>query len=136
MNERLQEALSLYRDGDKAQAAKLLAGIVQQEPNNSVAWYGSALCLDDPDKKNYCLKRVLSLDASHKKAQQLLEKLQAVQQQQPESQNSASYPRQTAVQKTVSLDWTLMSVVGLLAALMFCVVMRASLTSRINVSQL
>ncbi len=79
MNEKLQEAVALYKKGDKAQAMKLLAEIVRQEPNNSVAWYGLALCLDEADKKVYCLKKVLSLDPTHKKAQQLLEKLQPAQ---------------------------------------------------------
>ncbi|HEY9760227.1 MAG TPA: tetratricopeptide repeat protein [Oculatellaceae cyanobacterium] len=79
MKEKLQEAVSLYKKGDKAQASKLLAEIVRQEPNNSVAWYGLALCLDDPDKKIYCVKKVLSLDPTHTKAQQLLGKLQPAQ---------------------------------------------------------
>lgn len=79
MNEKLQEAVALYKKGDKAQAMKLLAEIVRQEPNNSVAWYGLALCVDESDKKIYCLKKVLNLDPTHKKAQQLLEKLQPAQ---------------------------------------------------------
>ena len=75
MDERLKEAESLYKQGNKSQAAKLLAEIVRQDPNNYMAWYGLALSLDEYDKKAYCLKKVLSLNPSHQKAQQLLEKL-------------------------------------------------------------
>lgn len=78
MDEKLNEAISLYKQGNKIQAAKLLSEVVQQDPNNSTAWYGLALCLNETDKKIYCLKRVLELDSSNQKAQQLLEKLQSV----------------------------------------------------------
>lgn len=74
--EKLKQAISLYKQGNKSQAANLLGEIVRQDPNNSVAWYGLALSLDEPDKKIYCLKKVISLDPSHEKAQQLLENLQ------------------------------------------------------------
>jgi hypothetical protein len=77
MDEKLQEAISLYNKGDKSQASKLFAEIVRHEPNNSVAWYGLALCVDDPERKIYCLQRVLSLDPSNQKARQRLDKLQA-----------------------------------------------------------
>lgn len=40
-----------------------------------MAWYGLALSLDEYDKKVYCLKKVVGLNPSHQKAQQLLEKL-------------------------------------------------------------
>lgn len=72
----LQQAASLYKQGDKPQAAMLLSGIVRQDPNNSLAWYGLALSLEEPDKKIFCLKKVISLEPSHKKAKQLLMELQ------------------------------------------------------------
>ncbi|MGC1375789.1 MAG: hypothetical protein WA821_06190, partial [Anaerolineales bacterium] len=77
-NEKLQEAVSLYNSGNKTQAAKLLGELVRQEPNNSLAWYGLALCLDETSKKIYCLKKVLELDPSNQKAQQLIVKLDAI----------------------------------------------------------
>ncbi len=46
MSEKLQEAVSLYKKGDKPQAMKLLTEIVKQEPDNSIAWYVLALCID------------------------------------------------------------------------------------------
>jgi hypothetical protein len=76
MNTKLEEASSLYKIGDKSQAAKLLAEIVQADPNNSIAWYGLALCIDDVDKKIFCLRRVRGLDPSNRTAQQILEDLE------------------------------------------------------------
>ena len=75
IDEKLKEAESLYKEGNKAQAAKLLAEIVRQDPNNYMAWYGLALSLDEYDKKVYCLKKVVSLNPSHQKAHQLLGKM-------------------------------------------------------------
>jgi hypothetical protein len=87
--EKLKQAVSLYKQGNKSQAANLLGEIVRQDPNNSVAWYGLALSIDEPDKKIYCLKKVISLDPTHEKAKQLLEKLQS------EGNFSASNKQQT-----------------------------------------
>ena len=119
MSEKLQEAILLYNKGDKPQALKLLTEIVKQEPNNSVAWYGLALCLDDLDKKVYCLKRVLSLDPSHKKAQQILEKLQV-------KEKSPSYQKITEVQplpvtkKEPPFSWQTVSILGI--SILICVI--------------
>lgn len=74
--DKLKQAELLYIEGKKDQAAKLLMAILRQEPSNFKAWYGLALTLDEPEKKIYCLKKVLTLAPSHKKARRLLEQLQ------------------------------------------------------------
>ena len=71
----LREAFDLYNMGDKQQAAKLLARLVIQQPYNATAWYGLALCIDDSEKKTYCLQKVLSINPNHIKAKQAIEKL-------------------------------------------------------------
>jgi len=91
-NEKLQEAVSLYKSGDKAQASELLSEIVRQEPGNSLAWYGLALCLDEISKKAYCLKKVLAIDPSNQKAHQLLAKLEGL-------DNSSDSPQTTGDKK-------------------------------------
>jgi hypothetical protein len=75
MNGTLSEAFDLFNRGEKQQAAKLLAALVIQEPNNASAWYGLALCLDDPDKVKYCLQKVLGINPNHSKARQMIDKL-------------------------------------------------------------
>lgn len=77
MNEdKLKQAELLYKQGNKSQSANVLGEIVRQDPNNSNAWYGLALSLDEPDKKIFCLKKVIALEPSHQKALQLLKQLQ------------------------------------------------------------
>jgi hypothetical protein len=75
MNDTLREAFDLFNKGEKQQAAKLLGALVIQEPKNVSAWYGLALCLDEPEKKIYCIQKVLSIDPNHTKARQAIEKL-------------------------------------------------------------
>lgn len=81
--EKLQEAISLYNQGNKSQAAILLGEIVRQDPDNSTAWYGLALSVTETNKKIYCLRKVIDLDPAHAKALQLLEKLQPTGKLQP-----------------------------------------------------
>jgi hypothetical protein len=77
--DKLQQAVSLYKQGKKSQAAVLLGEIVREDPKNSNAWYGLALSLDEPEKQIFCLKKVVALEPSHQKARQLLDKLQSQQ---------------------------------------------------------
>jgi ribosomal protein L24E len=75
MSGTLREAFDLFNKGEKQQAAKLLAALVIQQPYNASAWYGLALCVDETDKKIYCLGKVLSINPNHTKAKQEIEKL-------------------------------------------------------------
>lgn len=68
----LQQAAKLYKNGEKRQAAKILSNLLKKEPDNASAWYGLALCLDDTDRKKYCLHKILDLNPDHEKAQQAL----------------------------------------------------------------
>jgi hypothetical protein len=77
MSEKLREAVALIKEGDKPGAAKILSSIVQNDPDNANAWYGLSLCMDEPDKRKYCLQRVLNINPSHDKAKQTLERLSA-----------------------------------------------------------
>jgi len=119
--EKLKEAVSLYKQGNKLQAANLLGEIVRQDPNNSSAWYGLALCLDDPDKKIYCLKRVLSLNPSHTRAQQFLEKLQTGEKL-PSSQKTASHPSSHIAKKESTFNPSLVSILSIGGAIIICLI--------------
>ncbi len=75
MDEKLSQAINLFNAGKKQDALKLLTDILKNDPSNSHAWYGMALCHEDIEKKKYCLNRVLALDPSNTKARQLLDDL-------------------------------------------------------------
>lgn len=104
--EKLKEAVSLYKQGQKSQAAVLLGEIVRQDPNNSMAWYGLALSVDELDKRIYCLKKVVSLDPKHQKAHQLLEKLQSEKNFSPANeQQKTDNSYQPSIQKSVARNF-------------------------------
>lgn len=70
-----QQAAEFYKTGDIKQATKVLGALVNQEPNNVNAWYGLALCLDDTEKKKYCLQKILQQCPSHEHALTMLSKI-------------------------------------------------------------
>lgn len=73
----LEQAAAEIKLGHKNEAQRLLAQAVQQDPNNSSAWFGLAVVLDDEKKKKDCLKRVLALKPDHERALAMLAKLDA-----------------------------------------------------------
>lgn len=64
----LEQAAAQLKQGNKKDAQGLLAQAVMQDPNNSSAWYGLAIAVDDIDKKRDCLKRVLVIKPDHDRA--------------------------------------------------------------------
>ncbi|MGW8144378.1 MAG: double zinc ribbon domain-containing protein [Anaerolineales bacterium] len=75
MNRKLSEAFELYKRGEKQKAAKLLAALVVQEPNNTSAWLGLGVCIDDQEKQIFCFNKALSLDPNNAQAKVMLAKL-------------------------------------------------------------
>jgi hypothetical protein len=73
----MKQAIERYAAGDKRQARKILAEILREEPDNMNAWLGTAMCLDDPDKKRYCLERALALKPDSERAKALLDQMDA-----------------------------------------------------------
>jgi hypothetical protein len=73
--EKLQQAATLLRAGDRKHAGELLMGVVQADPGNVDAWYGLAICTEETEKKRLFLNKVLEINPQHTKASQLLEKI-------------------------------------------------------------
>lgn len=74
--EKFQQAINLFKAGNKKQAGDLLLEVVNANPRNAEAWFGLALCTDDMKKKKYFLEKVIELNPQHSKASQLLEKFE------------------------------------------------------------
>lgn len=72
----LEQAASELKKGNKPEAQRLLAQAVGQDPNNSSAWYGLAIALDDTARKKECLRRVLVLNPRHERARAMLAHLE------------------------------------------------------------
>jgi hypothetical protein len=58
----LQQAIDTARSGNITLASRLLARYVTVDPNNETAWVWLAACLDDPEKRDYCLKKAHELN--------------------------------------------------------------------------
>jgi len=71
----IKQASDMYTQGDKEKAKLLLATVINNDPNNAKAWYGMALCLDDEEKKVYCLKKALELKPGNKAIQHEIQKI-------------------------------------------------------------
>ena len=72
----LSEAIALIKSGQKVQAQPILTQIVRQEPRNEIAWLWLSACLDEIDKKKFCIKKVLEINPANQQAQQALAKLE------------------------------------------------------------
>ncbi len=72
----LDQAVISFKSGDKATAMKLLIQCIGQDPNNEFAWLYLAACVEEPEKRIDCLKRVLKINPNNIQARQALERLQ------------------------------------------------------------
>lgn len=69
---RLQEAINALRRGDRRQARRLLARIVEDDPDNLIAWWYLAAVLEDVEQRIQCLRQVLRLRPDHEEARHIL----------------------------------------------------------------
>lgn len=70
--EQLRQAFALMKQGDKKQAAQIVQSVIKQDRNNVSAWWLMANILDDANRKQKALDKVLSLDANHAGAKKML----------------------------------------------------------------
>jgi thioredoxin-like negative regulator of GroEL len=73
-NKQLKQAITAYKSGEKQKAQKLLARLVKAEPNNEEAWFWLAACIENPEQRQYCLKRVLKINPDNVQAKRALKK--------------------------------------------------------------
>ncbi len=68
----LEQAKVLAEQGKSEAAVALLSQLIQREPSNVGAWLALSDVVDDPERTEYCLQKVLALDPGNATA---LEKL-------------------------------------------------------------
>ncbi|MCB8984208.1 MAG: hypothetical protein H6659_10300 [Ardenticatenaceae bacterium] len=78
MNQKLQQAIAAVRSGDNKKAQYLLTQTLQENPDETQAWYLLSLLVDSEEKQVTYLNRVLALEPDHQKAQERLAALTAV----------------------------------------------------------
>lgn len=72
MSQKLQEAVAAARAGESETAQRLLADILTKNPDEVQAWFLLSHLVESEPKQLAYLKKVISLDPTHVKAQQRL----------------------------------------------------------------
>jgi hypothetical protein len=85
----LQKAIKLIKSGDKDGGRNLLTDIVASNPESEQAWLW-LVSVVPPDKRTFCLEKVISINPNNLEAKQYLEKLKAGEQQSHFQNGSAS----------------------------------------------
>ncbi len=73
--EMLQAGIAAAKSGDLARASALFAEVVRSDPSSEQGWFLLGMSLAAPDRREYCLRRVLALNPDHHEARRQLERL-------------------------------------------------------------
>ncbi len=71
----LRQAITLARAGDKTSARKILEALIEQDPQNEMAWIWMTDTTDSPEERRYCLEIALSINPNNVAAKKGLEYL-------------------------------------------------------------
>jgi hypothetical protein len=77
MNELTQRGITALKSGDRVTARKLLAGAIQQDANDIVAWLWLTATVDNDEDRIACLEQVLKIDPNNQVAERGLAQIQA-----------------------------------------------------------
>ena len=72
---KLQDGIAAARSGDRATGRRLLEQVTQGDPNNELAWFWLALCVNTVSERRACLERVLAINPNNARAKQALAQL-------------------------------------------------------------
>jgi len=67
-NNKLQQAITAIKSGDKTTGRRFLAEVIKANPRNETAWLWMAMVLDDTQKKKKCFQRVLQINPNNELA--------------------------------------------------------------------
>jgi hypothetical protein len=68
----LLKGIELAQKGDFGQAANYFASVVQSDPASEDGWFWLGLCVTDPKKREFCFRRVLTLNPNQQEAREQL----------------------------------------------------------------
>jgi len=77
MNDKLQQAITAIKSGDKVTGQELLVQVIKADPSNETAWMWMTVVLDDPQKKKQCLQKVLQINPNNAMAKKGLAQLES-----------------------------------------------------------
>lgn len=71
----LRTGIQAAQSGNKAAARRLLEQVVEQDPNNELAWMWMASVVESAAERRSCLQKVLAINPNNERARQALDKL-------------------------------------------------------------
>ena len=71
----LEKGIAALKAGQKAEARRLLAQVVQQDKNDETAWLWLSGAVETDEQRAYCLKRVLAINPKNESAKKGLQSL-------------------------------------------------------------
>ena len=71
--EKLQEAITAIKKGDKVTGKKLLIEVLRADPQNETAWLWMSTAVEGLDQRKECLEKALAINPDNKNAQRSLE---------------------------------------------------------------
>src|SRR5689334_15755642 len=74
--DKLQQAISLIKSGDRNHGGRLLSEVLTADPRNELAWLWMST-IAPADKRRYCLEKALAINPNNMQARAQLEKLSA-----------------------------------------------------------
>lgn len=75
LDEDLNLAIEIIKRGDRITGGRMLSKILKDDPKNERAWLWLSACLDDPEKKRYCLNQVRKIAPRNRSAVRALTRL-------------------------------------------------------------
>jgi tetratricopeptide (TPR) repeat protein len=90
----LQQAIAAIQAGDRKNAQRLLAEILQTDPQNENAWLWLSQIVESEERRQECLQRVLAINPNNRAAQAGLAKLKQAVPEVPEAVASAQVQKQ------------------------------------------
>lgn len=73
--DKIQEAVEKIKSGKKDEGRRILVQILRSDPKNEWAWLWLAVAVEDPDKREECLERVLRINPNNQQAAKMMDKI-------------------------------------------------------------
>ena len=110
----LRTGIQAAQSGNKAAARRILAQVVEQEPDSELAWIWMASVVDTATERQACLQRVLEINPNNSRARQALDQLQRMtppptpapprESAEPRPDSTLRSPTQTRAARTAELE--------------------------------
>ena len=75
MSDKLPQAITLIKSGEKQKGGQILANLLKVDPQNELAWLWMSKVVDTKKRQQYCLRQVLTINPGNEIARKALDKI-------------------------------------------------------------